>query len=343
VQAAAAKFSNVVVVIHTVGPLVLEPWIDLPSVKSVLVAHLPGQEAGDSLTEILFGEATPSGHLPYSIPVSEDDYPASTDLITFEFLGQAQDTYTEGLYIDYRYLNKNGKTPRFAFGHGLSYTTFELSSISLTSATKLSIIPPARPAKATSVVASLNQTIPGASEAYYPTGFTTVWRYLYSYLDSGEADAAYAVGQSDATYAYPAGYSGTQTAGPAAGGANGGNPALWDVAYTISLTVANTGSGNFPGKAVVQAYVQFPSDSPYDTPVIQLRDFVKTGSLAPGEGETVELSLTRKDLSVWDTELQNWVVPSGEFNIWVGEASDSLGWVCSTSSAACTEATTGPV
>ncbi|KAK6066856.1 glycosyl hydrolase family 3 N terminal domain-containing protein [Seiridium cupressi] len=344
VQAAAAKYSNVVVVIHTVGPLVLEPWIDLPSVKSVLVAHLPGQEAGDSLTEIIFGEATPSGHLPYSIPVSEDDYPSSTDLITFEFLGQAQDTYTEGLYIDYRYLNKNGITPRFAFGHGLSYTTFGISSVSISSVTELSTVPPARPAKSTSVVASLNQTIPAASEAYYPTGFTKIWRYLYSYLDSGEADAAYAVGQSGATYAYPAGYSETQTAGPAAGGPNGGNPALWDVAYTISLTVANTGSGNFSGKAVVQAYVQFPSGIPYDTPVIQLRDFVKTDSLAPGgEGATVELTLTRKDLSVWDTELQNWVVPAGDYKIWIGEASDNLGWVCSTSSRSCTEATTGPV
>lgn len=343
VQAAAAKYSNVIVVIHTVGPLILEPWIDLPSVKSVLVAHLPGQEAGDSLTEIIFGEATPSGHLPYSIPRSEDDYPASTDLITFEFLGQAQDTYTEGLYIDYRYLNKNGKTPRYAFGHGLSYTTFNLSSVSLKSVTKLSTIPPARPAKSTSVVASMNQTIPAASEAYYPTGFSKIWRYLYSYLDSGEADAAYAAGQSGAVYAYPAGYSETQTAGPAAGGANGGNPALWDVAYTISLSVSNTGSRAYAGKAVVQAYVQFPSGS-YDTPVIQLRDFVKTSSLAPGgAGETATLSLTRKDLSVWDTALQNWVVPPGEFKIWIGESSDDLGWVCSTTSGSCVEAAASPV
>lgn len=96
VQAAAAKFSNVVVVVHTVGPIVVEPWYSLTSVKSILFAHLPGQEAGTSLTNVLFGSVSPSGHLPYSIPVAEDDYPASLSLTGFA-LGQIQDTYTEGL------------------------------------------------------------------------------------------------------------------------------------------------------------------------------------------------------------------------------------------------------
>lgn len=123
VQKAAEKYSNVVVVVHTVGPIIMEPWINLPSVKAVLVAHLPGQEAGDSLTELIFGEASPSGHLPYSIPVSEDDYPDSVSLVATP-LSQTQDTYSEGLYIDYRHLNKANIKPRFAFGHGLSYASF---------------------------------------------------------------------------------------------------------------------------------------------------------------------------------------------------------------------------
>lgn len=96
VQDAAAKFSNVIVVVHTVGPIIVEPWSNLSSVKSILFAHLPGQEAGASLTNILFGDVSPSGHLPYSIPVSEDDYPDSVSLTGFAF-GQPQDTYTEGL------------------------------------------------------------------------------------------------------------------------------------------------------------------------------------------------------------------------------------------------------
>lgn len=74
VKAAAAKYSTVIVVIHTVGPVIVEKWINLPTVKAVLIAHLPSQEAGDSLTDILFGDYSPSGHLPYSIPVSENEY-----------------------------------------------------------------------------------------------------------------------------------------------------------------------------------------------------------------------------------------------------------------------------
>lgn len=93
---AAAKFSNVVVVVHTVAPIVVEPWYNLSSVKAILFAHLPGQEAGTSLTNVLFGDVSPSGHLPYSIPVAEDDYPDSVSLTGFSF-GQIQDTYTEGL------------------------------------------------------------------------------------------------------------------------------------------------------------------------------------------------------------------------------------------------------
>lgn len=96
VQDAAAKFSNVIVVVHTVAPIVVEPWYNLSSVKAILFAHLPGQEAGYSLSSVLFGAVSPSGHLPYTIPVAEDDYADSMSLTGFGF-GQIQDTYTEGL------------------------------------------------------------------------------------------------------------------------------------------------------------------------------------------------------------------------------------------------------
>lgn len=95
IKKAAAKYKSVIVVAHTVGPLVMEDWVNLPSVKAVLIAHLPGQEAGHSLANVLYGDVSPSGHLPYSIPVSEDDYPESTKLRGFVF-GQVQDTYSEG-------------------------------------------------------------------------------------------------------------------------------------------------------------------------------------------------------------------------------------------------------
>ncbi|KAI0157566.1 glycoside hydrolase family 3 protein [Xylariaceae sp. FL1272] len=346
VQAAAAKYSNVVVVVHTVGPIIMEPWVDLPSVKAVLVAHLPGQEAGDSLTEVLFGEVSPSGHLPYSIPVSEDDYPGSVSIVSTPTLSQIQDTYTEGLYIDYRHLNKAGIKPRFAFGAGLSYTTFSLSGASISGET-LSSVPPTRAAKPTSPISSMNTSLPAASEAYYPTGFTRIWRYLYSYLDVLEADVAHAIGAAGTKeYSYPVGYSTTQKPGPPAGGASGGNPALYDIAYTLSVSVSNT--GKTAGKAVAQAYVQFPDTADnggFETPIIQLRDFEKTDSLAAGNSTTLTLQLTRKDVSVWDVVSQNWIVPSpsARYKVWIGQASDDLSVVCYTDTLTCEEGVTGPV
>lgn len=336
VQQAAAKYKNVVVVVHTVGPMILEPWHDLPSVKAVVFAHLPGQEAGESLTNVLFGSVSPSGHLPYSITKKEDDYPDSISKLTGFAIGQPQDTYSEGLFIDYRYLNKHNVTPRYAFGHGLSYTSFSFSNASITAVTEMSNLPPARPAKGQTQAYST--TIPPATEALMPQGFNTIWRYLYSWLSENDANAAVAAGKNK--YPYPTGYSTEQTPGIAAGGAQGGNPALWDVAYKVSLTITNTGT-TYSGKSVAQGYVQFPSQSEigFDTPVIQLRDFVKTRNLAPGESQVVELSLTRKDLSVWDVTAQNWVVPkvNARYGVWVGEASDVLGLVCYTDSLECSE------
>lgn len=65
---------EVLVVIHAVGPVVMESWIDLPTVKAVLLANLPGQESGNALADIIFGDENPSGHLPYTIGKSLADY-----------------------------------------------------------------------------------------------------------------------------------------------------------------------------------------------------------------------------------------------------------------------------
>lgn len=336
----AAQYSNVIVIVHTVGPVLLEEWHDLPSVKAVLFAHLPGQEAGDSLMQVLFGDVSPSGHLPYTIPTSEDDYPESVGLVYFE-VGQPQDTFTEGLYIDYRHFNKAGIKPRYAFGHGLSYTSFSFSNATITPVTPLTATPPTRPAKGETP--SYPTTIPPASEAYWPDNFNRIWRYLYSWLDKSDADAAAAAANSSATYPYPEGYSNEQKPGPPAGGAQGGNPALFDVAYDVSVTITNTGSR--AGKAVAQLYVQFPSGISFDTPVIQLRDFEKTAELAANQSQTVQMRVTRKDLSVWDVVSQNWIIPSvdGEYGIWIGESSDTLALKCSTASGSCTGNQTSPV
>jgi beta-glucosidase len=335
----AAKYSNVVVVVHTVGPVLMEEWHDLPSVKAVLFAHLPGQEAGKSLMEVLYGDVSPSGHLPYTVPYSEDDYSKSVALTGYQ-IGQPQDTFTEGLYIDYRHFHKANVTPRYPFGHGLSYTSFSFSNAAISAVTPLTSSPPARPAKGTTP--NYSTTIPPASEAVWPENFNRLLRYIYSYLDKNDADKAAAVAQSGAKYNYPVGYSNVQKPGPKAGGAQGGNPALFDVAYDISVTVTNTGSR--PGKAVAQLYVQFPASN-FDTPILQLRDFEKTSELAPGATQTLSMRVTRKDLSVWDVVSQDWIIPNlaGDYGVWIGESSSDLHLRCGTVSGSCAGNQTSPV
>ncbi|KAL3474580.1 putative beta-glucosidase F [Aspergillus californicus] len=316
VKAAAKKFSHVVVVVHTVGPIILEEWIDLDSVKAVLIAHLPGQEAGYSLTDVIFGDYSPSGHLPYTIPKQESDYPSSVGLLQQPF-GQIQDYYTEGIYIDYRHFLKEDITPRYPFGHGLSYTTFEFSDPILAVKTQLnSAYPPSRPSKGPTP--AYPTTIPAASEAAAPSHFNRIWRYIYPYLDNPGSDAA--VANSSKTYPYPDGYSTDPKPAPRAGGAEGGNPALWDIAFSVQVTITNT--GRRPGRAVAQLYVELPDSLGLDTPPRQLRQFEKTKTLQAGEGQTLTLEVTRKDLSVWDVVVQDWktIIRGEGVRIWIGES-----------------------
>lgn len=338
VKKAAEAYDTVVVVVQTVGPILMEEWHDLPSVKAIVFQHLPGQEAGESLTSILYGDESPSGHLPYSITRAESDLPDSVDLVYFQF-GQPQDTFSERHYIDYRYLDAHDITPRYAFGHGLSYADFSLDSATMEDVQRLTTRLPQPPAKSTTP--SYNNTIPSPSEALEPAGFPRVWRYIYSWLSISDAERAYRTGQSNATsYPYPAGYINTQpnNSVPAEGGP-GGNPALFETVFDINVTVSNISPPNVTGKAVVQAYVQFPNSiqERFDTPPLQLRDFDKTEILMMGDEEVLSLSLTRKDVSVWDVGSQNWIIPDvdGEYLVWLGLSSRDLRVRCSSKTFTC--------
>ncbi|KAG8858927.1 hypothetical protein FRB96_004747 [Tulasnella sp. 330] len=129
VQTVAQNNSNVVVVIHSVGALILEPWIDHPNVTAVVWAGLPGQESGNSLVDVLYGDVNPSGRLPYTIAKSASDYPAHVVYNGSSAVGGVQIDYAEGLDIDYRWFDAKNITPRFEFGYGLSYTTFQYSNL----------------------------------------------------------------------------------------------------------------------------------------------------------------------------------------------------------------------
>lgn len=326
IQEAAKKFSSVVVVVHTVGPTLLEKWVDLPAVKSVLIAHLPGQEAGNAVADILFGDVSPSGHLPYTIPKSESDYSPSSSLLNQPF-GQIQDNFVDGLYVDYRHFQKEGKPVRYPFGYGLSYTTFGFDGATITAGTRLSEYPPPRMPKGTTPI--YTDKIPDGSEVAWPRNFHRIWRYLYPYLNNPASVKA------DSKFIYPEGYQTTPQPDPRAGGSQGGNPALWDIVFTVAVKIKNT--GRVPGRAVAQVYVELPTELAANTPKLQLRQFEKTSNLAPGQEEVLKMELTRKDLSIWDVVTQDWRAPvDGKgVKLYIGESVEDLHIVCETSSGTC--------
>ncbi|CEL10365.1 hypothetical protein ASPCAL13486 [Aspergillus calidoustus] len=124
VQAVARTNRPTIVVIHSVGPILLETILAEPNVVAIVWAGLPGQESGHALTDVLFGDTAPSGKLPYTIGKTEADYGArwTTELV---------DSFAEGLFIDYRHFDQAGIAPRYEFGFGLSYTTFEYSTLAV--------------------------------------------------------------------------------------------------------------------------------------------------------------------------------------------------------------------
>ena len=128
VKAVASKCNNTIVVVHSVGPMLVEDWIDHPNVTGVLWAGLPGQESGTSLVDVLYGEYNPSARLPYTIAKNRSDYSADIDYVPTN-TKYTDVFYTEGLDIDYRHFLRHGIEPRFPFGFGLSYTTFTYSNI----------------------------------------------------------------------------------------------------------------------------------------------------------------------------------------------------------------------
>ena len=128
----AANCNNTIVVIHNAGIRIVDAWIDHPNVTAVIYAHLPGQDSGRALVEVMYGNQSPSGRLPYTVAHQESDYgqllspsePGSSGSSDQYF---PQSNFTEGLYIDYRYFLAHNITPRFPFGYGLTYVDFNYS------------------------------------------------------------------------------------------------------------------------------------------------------------------------------------------------------------------------
>ena len=118
IRAAAAANPRTIVVLEGGGAIAMGNW--LSDIEALLMAWYPGQMGGYAIADLLFGDANPSGKLPISFPTGLGQLPPF-DNVSLEV--------TYDYFHGYRYLDRNGSTPEYPFGFGLSYTTFMLDNL----------------------------------------------------------------------------------------------------------------------------------------------------------------------------------------------------------------------
>ncbi len=209
-----------VVVVNAASPVTMD-WAD--DVAAVVQMSYLGQETGSALAAVLFGDADASGRLTTTYPKRLEDAPAFSHFPG----GDGTVEYAEGLLVGYRHYDTNGIEPRWCFGHGLSYTTFAYTNLSV-------------------------------------------------------ADD--------------------------------------DRSVAVSIDVTNT--GDRAGSDVLQAYVR-PGYAPVLRPERELKAFEKI-TLEPGQTTTVTVTLDPRAFSYWEPTRQEWVEPSGTYEILVGSSSRAI-------------------
>jgi len=125
IRQVAAANPRTVVVIESGAAIETSAWED--DVPAILQAWYGGQEQGTAIASILFGDVNPSGRLPITIPVDEASTPVSDPA---QYPGDGLDQqFSEGIFVGYRGYEENEIEPQYAFGHGLSYTTYAYSNL----------------------------------------------------------------------------------------------------------------------------------------------------------------------------------------------------------------------
>ncbi len=149
----AAANPNTIVVLETGNPVAM-PWVD--QVSAVLEAWFAGSRGADALANILFGEVNPSAKLPITFPKSEADLPHRSIVKPppanepppsdpdawkkrLEGLPAFQTNYDEGLKVGYKWYDSEKKPVLFAFGHGLSYTSYTYSNLKVTAGERVGV------------------------------------------------------------------------------------------------------------------------------------------------------------------------------------------------------------
>jgi len=124
IRDATAANPRTIVVLEGGGAITMGNW--LPEIKALLMVWYPGQMGGYAIADLLFGVANPSGKLPITFPTGLDQLPPFDNVsleVTYEY------------FHGYRFLDRNGATPEFPFGFGLSYTTFSVDNLQASQAT----------------------------------------------------------------------------------------------------------------------------------------------------------------------------------------------------------------
>jgi beta-glucosidase len=312
----SAICNNTILVIHSVGPIIIDEYKNHPNISAIIWAGLPGEQSGNSLADILYGRVNPGGKTPFTWGQTESDY--GPDLIYQPTAGHdsPQDNFEEGVFIDYRAFDKKNITPTYEFGFGLSYTTFSYSGLRVDKITAGEYTPTTGMTKAAPTLGNFNTN---SADYQLPANFTYIDAYIYPYLNSTDLKTASMDPEYGLDVELPAGsQDGAPQSRIAAGGAPGGNPQLWDVLFSISATVTNT--GELAGEEIPQLYISLGGP---DDPKVALRNFERL-SIQPGESATFHADLTRRDVSNWDTVSQNWVISSYPKTVYVGSSSRKL-------------------
>ncbi|QBM87367.1 beta-glucosidase [Metschnikowia aff. pulcherrima] len=312
IQHVADRCRKTVVVVTSTGPVDMEQWIEHENVVGVLFAAPLGQYVGEAVAEVLFGEVNPSGRLPFTIAKKPLHYVPVLDNLNEGT--EPQDIFDRGIYLDYRFFDKHAMKPRFPFGYGLSYTKFQVFNLKikeLNSPTEYLI----SPEKYIPVSPTVEDDVCDPEDALFPYDeFDTIPGFIYPYL----YDEKVRLIEEDESYDYPKGYTPThRSIPPLAGGGMGGNPALWEEIYEVTVLVSN--EGLVAGAYVSQLYVEFPATIAASPPKA-LRGFEKV-YLSPKLSAVVTFTLLHRDLSIWDTQGQQWIIQTGTYKIYVASSS----------------------
>jgi len=213
------------VVFMVAGSAVEMPWAEQAS--ALVWGWYGGMEAGNAFADIIFGDVNPSGKMPITLPARLED----TAPISLEDYNAKDSLYSEGVFIGYRWFEQQNIKPAFSFGHGLSYSNFALTNMSLSS---------------------------------------------------------YGISADE----------------------------------NITVTAMVTNTGKVAGAEVVQLYLH-DSESSVDRPVKELKGFTKV-YLSPGESKEVNITLTKRDLSFWDVNSNDWLAESGGFEVLLGTSLDNI-------------------